>query len=169
MRRAAILALSSLLAAVVLWGQEPGSRVPSVTFAPVGKVQVKPGGTTRLELDFRVGEEFHINSNKPKSELLIPTKLDVPASEMFQPGAAVGVDSLQYPRGEDVSFPFAPGEKLSVYSGDFSITAVIRASPKAAPGNYPIGAELRFQACDRSACYPPRSIPVKFDVTVVAR
>ena len=68
-----------------------------------------------------------------------------------------------------MSFPFAPDEKLSVYSGDFAITAVVKTPPKAASGSYPVTGELRFQACDRSACYPPRSIPVKFDVTVVGR
>jgi hypothetical protein len=131
--------------------------------APVGKVQVRAGGTANVELDFRIGSEFHINSNKPKSDLLIPTALKLNATE------PVSVAGLKYPAGQDTSFPFAPNEKLSVYSGDFTITAVVKASAKAASGNYPVAGELRFQACDRSACYPPRSIPVKFEVAVVSR
>lgn len=144
------------------FSQEPGLRVPSVTMAPVGKVQVKPGIPINVPLDFRIGSEFHINSNKPKSELLIPTVLKLTAP------APVSI-ATQYPAGQDVSFPFAPGEKLSVYSGDFTITAVIKAPAKATAGEYPVSGELRFQACDRSACYPPRSIPVKFEVSVVGR
>jgi hypothetical protein len=66
-----------------------------------------------------------------------------------------------------MSFPFAPTEKLSVYSGDFTITTVIKASSKATNGTYPVSGKLHFQACDRSACYPPKSIPVKFEVTVL--
>jgi hypothetical protein len=131
--------------------------------APVGKVQVRAGGTANVELDFRIGSEFHINSNKPKSDLLIPTALKLNATE------PVSVAGLKYPAGQDTSFPFAPNEKLSVYSGDFTITAVVKAPAKAATGNYPVAGELRFQACDRSACYPPRSIPVKFEVAVVSR
>ena len=160
-------AWNSLLIACLLLGcafsQESGQRVPSVTMAPVGKVQVRPGGTANVELAFRIGSEFHINSNKPKSELLIPTALKLSA------GTPVSVVTLKYPAGQDMSFPFAPDEKLSVYSGDFAITAVVKAPSNAASGSYPVTGELHFQACDRSACYPPRSIPVKFDVTVVGR
>ena len=163
MKSARALAILVVLLAATLLAQEPGTRVPSVTFAPVGKVQVKPGSAANVQLDFRVGSEFHINSNRPKSELLIPTQLKL---------SGVGpslVVSLKYPVGEDVSFPFAPDEKLSVYSGDFSVTAALKAAADAHPGDYPIIGELRFQACDRSACYPPRAIPVKFVVSVVGK
>ena len=163
MKPAISIALFACVAAGALLGQEPGSRVPSVTFAPVGKVQVKPGGSATVQLDFRVGSEFHVNSNRPKSELLIPTVLKLDAA------MPVTVANLNYPPGEDVAFPFAPTEKLSVYSGDFSITAVMKASAKAAVGEYPVSGELRFQACDRSACYPPRTIAVSFRVSVVGR
>ena len=158
---------ASLLIPCLLLGlsfsQEPGEKVPSVTMAPVGKVQVRAGSTVNVELAFRIGSEFHINSNHPRSELLIPTALKLNAAD------PVSVAGLKYPAGQDVSFPFAPTEKLSVYSGDFTITAVVKAQAKAANGNYPVTGELRFQACDRSACYPPRSIPVKFEVTVASR
>ena len=160
-------AFPTLLLAFVLVGlgfsQEAGPKVPSVTMAPVGKVQVRAGNTANVELDFRIGSEFHVNSNKPHSELLIPTTLKLNAGE------PVTVAALKYPAGQDMSFPFAPDEKLSVYSGDFAITAVLKVPGNAANGSYPVTGELRFLACDRSACYPPRSIPVKFEVIVVSR
>jgi hypothetical protein len=159
----ALLLALFLLLGLPVFSQGPGERLPSVTMAPVGKVQVKAGAPVSVELDFRIGSEFHINSNKPKSELLIPTVLKLQAAE------PVSLVAVKYPAGQDVDFSFAPNEKLSVYSGDFAITAVVKAPPKAAPGEYPVAGELRFQACDRSACYPPRSIPVKFSVTVVDR
>lgn len=163
MKRAVSIVLFACIMMAGLIAQEPGARVPSVTFAPVGKVQVKPGGSASVQLDFRVGSEFHINSNQPKSELLIPTVLKLNST------APLRVASVKYPAGQDVAFPFAPGEKLSVYSDDFSVTAVIKAPSTAAAGEYPVSGELRFQACDRSACYPPRSIAVKFEVSVVGR
>ncbi|MFZ1135282.1 MAG: disulfide bond formation protein DsbC [Candidatus Korobacteraceae bacterium] len=160
--RRVLLPLAVLLAAVA-FAQEPGTRVPSVELAPVGKVQVKAGGSAAVQLDFRVGSEFHINSNKPHSELLIPTVLKL------SPTNPVAVAGVKYPDGQDMSFPFAPDEKLSVYSGDFTIAAVIKAPANAPSGNFPVTGTLRFQACDRSACYPPRSIPVNFNVSVVGR
>ena len=169
MTRACVVVVLAASLAVFANAQEPGTVVPSIQFAPVGKVQLKPGESKSVPLDFRIANEFHVNSNKPHSELLIPTALNIPPGQMFKAGTSVGVASLQYPAGQDLSFPFAPGEKLSVYSGDFSITAVVKASPKAATGDYPISGELRFQACDKSACYPPRAIPVKFTVSVAGK
>ena len=163
MSRLSSFLLIACLFVRLAFAQEPGTKVPSITMAPVGKVQVHAGGSANVELDFRIGSEFHINSNKPKSELLIPTTLKLSATD------PVSVAALKYPAGQDLSFPFAPTEKLSVYSGDFTITVVVKAPAKASSGNYSVTGELRFQACDRSACYPPHSIPVKFEVTVVGR
>jgi len=159
MTRPALYLIATLLTCTI-WAQSPGDRVPSVTMAPVGNVQLRAGGTAELILDFRIGTDFHINSNKPKADYLIPTVLKLTPSE------PVTIAEVKYPAGEDMSFAFSPNEKLSVYSGDFSINAVLKAPAGTAAGTYAIKGELRFQACDRSACYPPRSIPVQFQVDV---
>ena len=143
--------------------QAPGDKQPYVTLAPVGNVQLRAGASTSLNIDFRVGSEFHINSHHPKADYLIPTVLKLNAPEQ------VAVADLKYPAGEDMAFAFAPNDKLSVYSGDFAINVVFKAPANAAAGSYPVKGELRFQACDHSACYPPRSIPVQFQVTVVKK
>lgn len=129
--------------------------------APLSNVQIKAGGTKNINFDFRIGSEFHINSHTPKSPLLIPTVLKLGGSEQ------VTVADVKYPAGQDVTFPFSPDEKLSVYSGDFTIDALLKAPSGITPGTYPVKGELRFQACDHSACYPPRTIPVQFQVVVV--
>ncbi len=155
-----ITAIMLCLAALGM-AQTPGDKQPYVTMAPVGSVQLRAGATASVELDFRIGSEFHINSHQPKADYLIPTALKLNAPEQLT------VADLTYPAGEDMTFPFSPNEKLSVYSGDFSINAVLKAPTSAAAGSYPVKGELRFQACDHSACYPPHSIPVQFQVTVV--
>jgi hypothetical protein len=155
--------LTAFLVTLLALAQAPGDRQPSVVIAPVGNVQLRAGGTTDLALDFRIDTDFHINSNKPRADYLIPTILKLHPSE------PIGVADVKYPAGEDMTFPFSPNEKLSVYSGDFSIDTVLKAPATATAGIYPVNGELRFQACDRSACYPPRSIPVQFQVTVVKK
>jgi hypothetical protein len=143
--------------------QAPGDKQPYVTMAPVGNVQLRAGASISVEMDFRVGSEFHINSHHPKADYLIPTALKLNPPEQFT------VADLKYPEGEEMAFAFSPNEKLSVYSGDFAVSAVLKAPANAAAGTYPVKGELRFQACDHSACYPPRSIPVQFQVTVVRK
>src|SRR5215471_9989956 len=58
-----------------------GPKAPSVEFAPPEVLTVAPGKTGKLLLHFRVLEGFHINSNTPKSDFLIPPalKLESPA------------------------------------------------------------------------------------------
>ena len=134
---------------------------PYVIMAPVGKVQMQAGASKDVNLAFRVGSEYHINSHAPNSPLLIPTVLKL------EPSAPVTLGDVKYPAGQNVSFAFSGDEKLNVYSGDFAIDASVKAPANAAAGSYPVKGTLRFQACDHSACYPPRTIPVEFQVTVV--
>ena len=35
------------------------------------------------------------------------------------------------------------------------------------PGRYAFRGELKYQACDNASCYPPKKIPVQFEVKVV--
>ena len=149
--------------ATLALAQAPGGKQSYVVMAPVGNVQLRAGASTSVEMDFRIGSEFHINSHHPKADYLIPTVLKLNVPEQLT------VADLKYPAGEDMAFAFAPNDKLSVYSGDFTINAVLKAPANAAAGSYPVKGELRFQACDHSACYPPRSIPVQFQVTVVKK
>lgn len=161
--RPGTIAIVVLFLASLGLAQVSGDKQPYVTVAPVGNVQIRAGASASVAMDFRVGSEFHINSHKPKAEFLIPTVLKLSTPEQLT------VADLKYPAGEEMAFAFSPDEKLSVYSGDFSIDAILKAPASAAAGTYPVKGELRFQACDHSACYPPRSIPVQFQVTVVKK
>ena len=57
----------------------PGRKAPSVTMAPSPLVKVTRGRSNSVNLRFRVGSGFHVNSNHPKSEFLIPTSLKLSA------------------------------------------------------------------------------------------
>lgn len=138
-----------------------GGRAPSVSLAPVALVTAPRTEQTKVELNFRVGTGFHINSNTPKSEFLIPTslKMDVPTD--------IALGKIEYPAGQDVSFPFSPDESLNVYTGDFAVTVIVHPLRSVVPGKYVMHGVLRYQACDNAQCFPPKTLPVSFDVKVV--
>ena len=135
-------------------------KAPIVSAMPAEPVTVAPGGSVRAELRFRVSPGYHINSSKPHSEFLIPTRLKLSPPANLTPGAVV------YPEGKDLSFTFSPKEKLSVYSGDFTVRAELHAPASAQAGSYKVPGELRYQACNDRACFPPTKLPVEFEVTV---
>jgi hypothetical protein len=139
----------------------PGRKAPSVTLSPAAPATAIRGKSTAVELRFHVGSGFHINSNKPAAEYLIPTtlKLDVPTD--------IVVGKIIYPPGQQMSFAFAPDEKLSVYSGEFDLSVQVRPLASVLPGKYEIRGRLRYQACDNAACYPPKQLPVDFEVKVI--
>lgn len=134
-------------------------RANWVTAAPVSPVRLS-GHPARVEMVFRVAPGFHINSNRPKDDLLEPTALRI------SPPTDILVGKIDYPEGRDVDLSFSPGEKLNVYTGDFSIRALITASSAIMPGTYRVHAVLKYQACDNRQCYPAKNVPVDFDVKV---
>jgi Disulphide bond corrector protein DsbC len=138
----------------------PGSRAPSVTMQPPAIASVYRGHTGTVQLQFRISSGFHINSNQPKQEYLKKTelKLDAPTD--------IAIEKVTYPDGEDRSFPFAPDEKINVYSGDFPIEVVIRPLKTVIPTKYAVHGRLYYQACDNAACYPPKQLPVSFEIKV---
>lgn len=149
-----------LLASLVCAQEELAVKAPSVSQLPAGVTNVVGGKPGTVELHFRVPRGYHINSNTPKSEFLIPTalKLDAPTD--------IVVGRISYPPGRDMAFPFSPNEKLNVYTGDFALQVVVRPLHNVIPGKYMFHGELKYQACDNAACYPPKKLPVQFEVKV---
>jgi Disulphide bond corrector protein DsbC len=154
---------SVLIGLLVLTGMAfaQSGKAPSVTMAPVPLVTTQRATPTTVKLDFRVAPGFHINSNAPKSEFLIPTALKM------DPPTDIVLGKTEYPEGKDLSFPFSPDEKLNVYSGDFAITVSVHPLHSVVPGKYVMRGFLRYQACDNAQCFPPKTLPVNFEVKVV--
>ena len=139
------------------------NRRPAVIFRAPGLSTVHRGAPSTDELQFRIASGFHINSNQPKQEYLKKTELKL------DPPTDIVIEKISYPEGQEQSFPFAPDEKLSVYSGDFSIGVVVRPLKAVLPANYAVHGRLNYQACDKAACYPPKQLPVSFDIKVIKR
>lgn len=131
----------------------------SLVSAPIPTVIRGKAGT--LDLRFHVTTGYHVNSNKPAEEFMIPTALHLDAANDILLG------KIDYPTGQDMSFEFAPDQKLNVYTGNFTVGVMVRVLHTASPGKYAMRGALKYQACDDRACYPPKNLPVQFEVKVV--
>lgn len=158
LHRRPLICLFALLSSAA-WAQS--AKAPSVSFAPIPLVTTPRATQTMVALNFRVSSGFHINSNAPKDEFLIPTalKMDVPTD--------IVLGKIEYPEGKDLSFPFSPDTKLNVYSGDFTINVAVHPLASVVPGKYVMHGVLRYQACDNAQCFPPKALPVSFEIKVV--
>jgi hypothetical protein len=164
MRRKAALFILFLASACLVYGaDEPKLARVYVSFEGASNPTITPSRAARVELHFRVKQGYHINSNRPRSELLIPTSL------RLEPPSDLAAGGVVYPPGKDLAFPFDPSEKLNVYSGPFTVIARLGAAKTANTGNFTVHGKLKYQACSDNACFPPKDIPVQFDVHVVNR
>jgi len=129
-------------------------KTQAVEYLYPEQVSVPAGKTSPVTLHFRIQQNLHINSHAPRSEYLIPTVFSVPET------SGVKLADATYPPGTDFTLPADPDQKLSVYTGDFTIQAKIVSTP----GNHLVEAKLRYQACDQTQCLPPKTIIVPIDV-----
>lgn len=113
-------------------------------------LSVQAGKPQDVELRFRVDDGFHINSHRPKDELLIPTELKLSGD------GGLRVQGQTYPPGQQFHLQVGDGANLDVYQGEFRVKVFVVA-PR---GASTLAGTLRYQACDRAACYPPRTLPV---------
>jgi thiol:disulfide interchange protein DsbD len=97
---------------------------------------------------------WHINSNKPLDDFVIPTKLSFDGTELV---------SAEYPQHTVRSFTFSGGQKLAVYEG----TIQIPFAAKLQSGDT-IKGKLHYQACNDTVCLPPRDAEVTIDANVIA-
>lgn len=118
------------------------------------QVSVAAGKDAVIDLHFKIKAGMHINSHTPREESLIATRLIVAET----PDLKIG--PVEFPAGSDYTLAALPGDKLSVYSGEF----VVKAHIQATAGQHMLEGGLRYQACDTNSCYPPREAPIAVDV-----
>ena len=149
--------MKTLLLALALAGPQnfgsldaPSPRTHQFIAYAAEQQTIPAGKRTTLELHFQVEPGYHVNSHTPKSELLIPTVVELALAE------GVKLATPEYPAGQEYSFAFDPTEKLDVYAGPITVRVPVTATP----GPHELHGALKYQACDKAACYPPKSLPV---------
>lgn len=158
LRGAIAFLLVTLAASAQLLGSK-GNKTSFVTLEPGPEVTLTRGRPAKAAVRFRVKAGYHVNSNRPHSDLLIPTELK------FEANPAVAIGKIEYPQGEDYSLSFSK-EKLNVYQGDVTLQVPISAVKGAKPGTYALKGTLRYQACNDNACFPPKDAPLEVTVHV---
>src|SRR6185503_20695487 len=96
--------------------------------ASIGKVEiqgdVKPGGNVVAIVHVKLDKAWHVQSNKPSEPNFIPTVLTL------LPTPGVKVTAIKYPEGKSEKVQGLE-KPLSVYEGDFQISASLTLDAKA--------------------------------------
>ena len=146
---------SILLCATWLVAQGSGH----LTLGQLHSVAAKRGAAVEARIPITVEAGYHVNSNTPSEEYLIPLKLTWTATGALESGA------ITYPRPSLEKYPFSD-KPLSVLTGNFELVAHFQVAANAPAGPGVAAGKLRYQACSSNTCYPPRTIDVALPYAV---
>jgi thioredoxin:protein disulfide reductase len=124
--------------------------------APPAPLTAKRGSTVTQDLKVSVLPGFHVNSDKPKDEYLIPLKLT-------WPDGPLETKSISYPKSEAIK---VGSQDLVVFTGSFEIQTQFKVPENAPPGAITVTGKLRYQACNNEMCFRPASAEVKLSVSI---
>jgi hypothetical protein len=133
------------------------SNILTVTTPP--KLLAKKDTVIAAKVTVQLRNGFHVNSNTPSDEYLIPLRLTWTATPLEKP-------EIFYPTPRMEKYAFSE-KPLSVFTGDFDITTKFKVPVTAAPGMQIVTGKLRYQACTHKECFPPKTIDVKLAVDIL--
>ncbi|MDP3684914.1 MAG: cytochrome c biogenesis protein CcdA, partial [Ignavibacteria bacterium] len=112
------------------------------------KDTIHPGSEVKVNVKVSVIPTWHINSNKPNEDFLIPSKLTASSPEK------ITFRSVVYPKGKEIKFDFSE-KLLSVYENEFELTGALKIPSSVKEGKYKVIVQLQYQACNNQTCMPP--------------
>lgn len=124
--------------------------------------KVYSGSEFKLALKVVIEEKWHINSNKPYEDFLIPTEILIEDSTNFT------IVKSAYPKAKDYKFGFSE-KPLAVLEGEILIGSLIKVKDDVKPGFYNLIINLDYQACNEMSCLAPTSAVDTIQVEVADR
>jgi thioredoxin:protein disulfide reductase len=128
------------------FAQDPASVVSIQPIAPAGTFQA--GQPIAVAVELAIAGPYHINSDRPLEDYLIPTTLD------FAPQPGVTFGRPTFPAAINKRFAFSQSP-LSVFEGTVRILTEITLDPALKPEDITLRGTVRYQACNESTCLPP--------------
>ncbi|MFA9453805.1 MAG: protein-disulfide reductase DsbD family protein [Candidatus Aminicenantaceae bacterium] len=110
--------------------------------------RLQPGQPQDIALIITVKEPYHINSQAPLEDFLVPTGI------AFQqaPGARYGISEFPKAETRALSFSDLP---LEVYEGTFTVFCTLTLDASFPGSEVAVSGSIQYQACDDNACLPP--------------
>ena len=117
-------------------------------------LEIQPGGSARAAITVRLPEGFHMNSDKPREENLIPLTVSMEAMPAVTGAIAAFPEALDL-KQEGATLP------LRGFEREFAIGLEVTVAANAATGAHTLPLRVRYQACDEKQCYLPITSPTR--------
>ena len=121
---------------------------------------VVAGDNLRLAVVIKIDEGWHINTDDPGDEFMVPTSVEWQIPEGWP---EVG---LEFPHGESMTFDFSE-TPLSVWEGKAVLVGSVTI-PADADGSAVLAVSVTAQACNNSQCLPPLAVSAELKTEIAA-
>ena len=128
-----------------------------MTVAPLEKARVKRSDEFTAKMSVQVKPGFHVNSNAPEDEYLIPLKLTWTGP--------LQAEQIIFPKAEKLKSAFST-KPLVVFTGTFEIATKFKVPANAPDGPNVATGKLRYQACNEKECLRPQTIDVNLSLDI---
>jgi len=151
----------ALLLVVAFPAAAQGFGAPSVVSVRLlaDAEKIVAGRPFRLALVATVEPGWHVNSNAPLEDYLIPTEA------VFAPTEGLAFDPPAYPPHKEQKLPFSE-KPLALYDGETVILVEGKVDASAAPGPRTLRATLDFQPCNDAQCLAPAQLEATLEIEV---
>jgi len=150
--------ISWLCSALLLASSCFSQSITALTVDPIQKIVVERGKSVTVKLHAKIAPGYHINSNKPNEDYLIPLRMTLAAEPLT-------VEAIKYPAGHDEKYTFSE-KPLNVLTGDFDILITVKAPEKVEPQMHVLLGKLRYQACSDNACLTPKTLEIRLTADI---
>ncbi len=131
------------------------SRVVTVASSPLA---VSPGAHDEIEITMRIAPGYHTMSDRPSKPEYIATAVAVAATSGLAFAPTVWPQATSFDLG---------GERIATFEHELSVRVPVDVDVGASLGPRPVHGTLRYQACTRTRCLFPATIP--FETTIAVR
>lgn len=123
--------------------------------------KVNAGGQFKIAVKINIKDSWHINSDKPKEDYLIPSQVNIQIPEGFR------LEKTNYPPAEEIKLGFSD-TPLSAWQGEILIGSLFSVDKNISEGSYKLIINFDYQACNDMTCLPPSSVTDTLIVQVVS-
>ena len=122
------------------------------------RLKAKRNETATAKVHLQLKQGYHVNSNQPADEYLIPLRLTWSAEPLKTEG-------IVYPKPALEKYAFSE-KPLSVYTSDFDVVTKFKVPANATSGPAMATGKLRYQACNDRMCLPPKTIDITMTIEI---
>jgi thiol:disulfide interchange protein DsbD len=133
---------------------------PIAVRTEVGQSGVLAGGTLDFAAILTIAPSWHVNSNRPNEEWLIPTEV------WLDDSTTVRAEAVAWPTSHEIRLSFSE-VPMAVFEGQAVVGVRVRA-PESLPGGvFEFSGGIGYQACNDETCLAPERVPFTISVPVV--